>query len=65
MPAVKAALRILGALMVLMGLVWAAQGSGIFPYPAHSFMISQTPWIYYGLLLAVAGVGVMVLARRV
>jgi hypothetical protein len=48
-----------------MGVVWIGQGSGKFPYPAHSFMIDQTPWIYYGLALAVAGVVVMVVARRV
>jgi uncharacterized membrane protein len=65
MHAVKAVLRILGAIMVLMGVVWVGQGSGTFPYPASSFMIDQTPWIYYGLVLAVAGVAVMVAARRV
>lgn len=64
MPAIKAILRILGVLMVLMGIVWIGQGSGKFPYPAHSFMIDQTPWIYYGLFLALAGFGVMVAARR-
>lgn len=64
MAAVKTILRIVGAVMVLMGLVWSAQGSGVFPYPAHSFMIDQTPWIYYGLFLALAGFGVMVAARR-
>jgi hypothetical protein len=65
MTAVKAVLRILGAIMVLMGVVWVGQGSGTFPYPASSFMIDQTPWIYYGLIMAVAGVVVMVMARRV
>jgi hypothetical protein len=65
MTAVKAALRILGAVMVLMGVVWIGQGSGTFPYPASSFMIDQTPWIYYGIICAVAGVAVMVYARRV
>jgi hypothetical protein len=64
MAAVKTILRIVGAVMVLMGLVWSAQGSGVFPYPANSFMIDQTPWIYYGLFLALAGFGVMVAARR-
>ena len=24
------------------------QGSGYFPYPASSFMISESRWIYYG-----------------
>jgi hypothetical protein len=31
-----------------MGLVFMGQGSGYFPYPASSFMISESRWIYYG-----------------
>ncbi len=40
------------------------QGSGYFPYPASSFMISQTRWIYYGAAIAIVGLLVIVLARR-
>jgi len=36
-------LQILGGLAIVMGLIWAAQGSGHFPYPKSSFMIDQTP----------------------
>jgi hypothetical protein len=57
-------LTILGLLMILLGLVWAAQGSGLFPYPAQSFMIDNRPWIGWGLLLAAAGALVLWLARR-
>lgn len=57
-------LLVVGCLMVLMGLVWIGQGSGYFPYPAESFMINQTPWIYWGLLLAVVGLIVIVLSRK-
>jgi hypothetical protein len=57
-------LMIIGSLMVLMGLIWIGQGSGYFPYPAESFMINQTPWIYWGLLVAAAGLIVIVLSRR-
>ena len=56
-------LLIIGSLMVLLGLIWIGQGSGYFPYPAESFMINQTPWIYWGLLLAVLGLIVIVLSR--
>jgi hypothetical protein len=38
--------------------------SGYFPYPASSFMISQTRWIYYGAGIAVVGLFVLILARR-
>ena len=58
-------LSILGGLMVLLGLVWIGQGSGIFPYPASSFMINQTPWIYWGILLAAAGLVVLWQSRRI
>lgn len=57
-------LTLLGALAVLMGLVWMGQGSGYFPYPASSFMIDQSPWIAYGAGLAVVGLVMIAIARR-
>ena len=57
-------LLLIGSLMVLVGLIWAGQGSGYFPYPAESFMVNQTPWIYWGLLLAAAGLIVIVMSRK-
>jgi hypothetical protein len=60
----KSALLIAGILLTLAGLVWAAQGSGYFPYPASSFMIDESKWIYIGLATAVAGVVLIVLSRR-
>ncbi|MBK1870870.1 hypothetical protein [Taklimakanibacter albus] len=64
MKIIRPVLSVIGALMILLGLVWIGQGSGYFPYPAASFMINQTPWIYWGLLLAVAGVIVFLIARK-
>ncbi|QIG48901.1 hypothetical protein G5V57_14910 [Nordella sp. HKS 07] len=64
MRAIRLFLSILGVLMVLLGLVWIGQGSGYFPYPASSFMINQTPWIYWGSLVAVAGVIIGFISRR-
>lgn len=64
MKIVSLVLSVLAVLMVLLGLVWIGQGSGYFPYPATSFMINQTPWIYWGLLVAVAGVIVFLIARK-
>jgi hypothetical protein len=40
------------------------QPSRYLPYPASSFMISQTKWIYYGGAIAVIGLGLIVIARR-
>lgn len=64
MALTRIVLLIIGCLMVLLGLVWIGQGSGYFPYPAESFMINQAPWIYWGLLLAAAGLLVIVISRR-
>ena len=53
-----------GVIVVLLGILWAGQGSGTIPYPATSPMINQSQWVYYGLLLVVLGLGAMWYARR-
>jgi hypothetical protein len=53
-----------GLLLVIAGLIWSAQGSGYFPYPAESFMIDQRPWVLRGLATAVCGLAVMLWSRR-
>ena len=60
----QTALAIIGVLLLLTGLVFMGQGSGYFPYPASSFMISESRWIYYGGALAVVGLILIVIARR-
>ncbi len=57
-------LAVLGSVMIASGLLWAAQGSGLFPYPPQSFMIDSRPWIGWGLLMALAGVLVLWVSRR-
>ena len=53
-----------GVIALLMGLLWAGQGSGVMPYPATSPMINQSQWIWYGALLVISGLVVMWRARR-
>jgi hypothetical protein len=60
----RTVLLIIGSLMVLLGLVWIGQGSGYFPYPAESFMINQTQWIFWGLLVAAIGLVIIVRSRK-
>ena len=55
MKVLRIILAIVGVLALLMGLLWASQGSGIFPYPATSPMINQSPWIWKGAILAIVG----------
>jgi hypothetical protein len=57
-------LMLIGIILLIAGLVFVGQGSGYFPYPASSFMINQTRWIYYGGGIAVIGLLVIVFARR-
>jgi len=61
---VRTLLIAIGIILLIAGLVFMGQGSGYFPYPAESFMISQTRWVYYGAAIAVAGLLLALLARR-
>jgi len=60
----KTLLTAIGIVLLLAGLVWMSQGSGYFPYPAESFMISQTRWVYYGGGTALVGLVLIIVARR-
>lgn len=64
MRAMKAVGLVAGILALILGLIWIGQGSGYFPYPATSFMINQSTWIYRGAGLAVAGIILIFWSRR-
>ncbi len=64
MVVVRVGVSIIGLFAALIGLVWIGQGTGIFPYPASSFMINQSPWILRGAILLVAGLAIVWAARR-
>ena len=64
MDKMQTLLTIAGIILLLMGLVFVGQGSGYFRYPASSFMISQTRWIYYGAGIAVVGAILIFISRR-
>jgi len=51
-------------LLILVGVVWMGQGSGYYPYPEESFMINQTPWVYWGALAAIVGIVVIVVTKN-
>jgi hypothetical protein len=59
--AMKIALNILGALLVLMGAIWFLQGINILP---GSFMTGQTRWAIYGGIAILAGIVVLAAANR-
>lgn len=60
----KLILTVVGVIAILMGLLWMAQGSGIFPYPASSFMIDQSRWIAYGGVAILVGAFILWAGRR-
>ena len=60
----KTGLTIAGVAALLMGLLWIGQGLGYIHWPASSFMLDQRPWALRGAILAAAGIGLLVYARR-
>ena len=64
MKIAEVALLVVGVLATFFGLSWMGQGSGIINFPADSFMINQTPWIWRGAIVALVGViGIWYLRR--
>ena len=65
MAIVKTLLIIIGVLATLMGLLWIGQGTGVVRWPASSFMIDMSEWTVKGAGLAVVGLLLILLARRI
>jgi len=60
----KALLLLIGVLALAAGLLFTGQGLGYVRWPAESFMIGQTNWVYYGGAIAAAGLALIMVARR-
>ena len=56
-------LRIFGILLLLLGLLFMAQGSGYLPWPAKSFMIGDRNWVFYGSAIAAIGLLLIFVSR--
>ena len=57
-------LLVLGVLATLMGLLWIGQGLGYIHWPDSSFMLDQRPWADRGAVLAIVGLLMILIARR-
>jgi uncharacterized membrane protein HdeD (DUF308 family) len=55
------ALKVLGVLLVITGVVWILQGINILP---GSFMTGQRQWAVYGAITLIVGVVLFVASRR-
>jgi hypothetical protein len=60
----KGLFMLVGLAALAAGLLFVGQGLGYIRWPASSFMISQTKWVYYGGAIAAAGLLLIVIARR-
>jgi hypothetical protein len=60
----KILLLLVGVVALAFGLLFVGQGTGYIHWPASSFMIAQTKWIYYGGAIAFVGLVLIVVARR-
>lgn len=56
--------KLAGLLAFAVGLVWIGQGMGYVDWPKSSVMIGHMQWAYYGAGLAVAGLLILIAARR-
>jgi len=53
-----------GIVLLALGLLFVGQGWGLIRWPARSFMIDETRWIYYGGAIAVTGLVLIIVSRR-
>lgn len=60
----RAAVIVLGVLLLVAGTFWALQGAGIVMWPAESFMLRETNWVTYGIATALLGIALLAAARR-
>lgn len=56
---------VVGALCLLMGLLWIGQGLGVIRWPAESFMIDVSGWAMRGAILAILGAVMILVGRRI
>lgn len=61
----KFAALLAGIILLAGGLLFMAQGSGSIAWPSSSFMIRQTEWVYYGGVIAILGILLITVVRRV
>jgi len=65
MRALRPILFAAGLVATLLGLLWIGQGLGYVHWPRSSFMLDQRVWADYGAGLAVVGLLMILIARRI
>jgi hypothetical protein len=59
-----AVIFIIGAFLMLQGVLYTLQGMGIVTWPRQSFMINNHDWVVRGLVMALIGIVVILAAWR-
>ena len=60
----RSMLLVAGVVALAFGVLFTLQGLGVVRWPAESFMIDQTQWVYYGAVIAILGLFLAFFARR-
>lgn len=60
----KRALLIGGVLILLLGLHWVSEGTGILAYPQSPLMYLKPMWTYIGIVTALVGALLIWLSQR-
>lgn len=60
----KSLLMIFGIALILVGLLWMAQGTGLVMWPSFSPMLEQRPWALRGGVMVVVGLTFILWSRR-
>ena len=60
----KTPLVLIGITAFAGGLLFVGQGLGYIRWPASSFMIGASEWVYYGGAIAFVGFLLIIIARR-
>ncbi len=57
-------LLLCGLIAIAFGALWIGQGTGLVMWPRSSFMLQETRWAYYGAVLLIVGLLMLVYSGR-
>jgi hypothetical protein len=59
----RIALAVIGLLVLLLGLHWISEGTGILAYPHSPLMYLKPTWTYIGIVTVLIGAGLIWFSR--
>ena len=60
----RIALAVIGLLVLLLGLHWISEGTGVLAYPHSPMMYLKPAWTYTGIVTAVIGAALIWFSRK-